>query len=100
MPKNGLQRTFSTMHKKHSPKIYNKFIDHCFQIDSTLTVYKLLHMDINGTKDEVYAIGCSKIKNQKYHQNQKIIRKKNKTNGKSKIENWKNKCHWQNVFSI
>ena len=76
MPKNGLQRTFSTMHKKHSPKIYIKFIDHCFQIDSTLTVYKLLHMDINGTKDEVYAIGCSKIKNQKYHQNQKIIRKK------------------------
>ncbi len=87
MPKNGLQRTFSTMHKKHSPKIYNKFIDHCFQIDSTLTVYKLLHMDINGTKDEVYAIGCSKIKNQKYHQNQKIIRKKIKqmANQKKKI---------------
>merc|ERR1712115_615012 len=38
-------------------KIYGKFIDHCRQINSSLTADKLIHMDINGTKEEVYAIG-------------------------------------------
>ena len=74
MPKNGLQRTFSTMHKKHSPKIYNKFIDHCFQIDSTLTVDKLLHMDINGTKNEVYAIGWCLATITETHYSKKTIK--------------------------
>lgn len=45
------------MHKKQFPKIYGKFLEHCREIDPNLTAERLIHMDINGKIEDIYAIG-------------------------------------------
>ena len=43
--------------KSNSQKIYGKFLEHCHETDPNLTTEKLIHMDINGKSEEIYAIG-------------------------------------------
>ena len=43
--------------KSKTHKINAKFIDHYREIDPGLSAEKLIHMDISGSKDDVYAIG-------------------------------------------
>ena len=43
--------------KSKSQKIYAKFINHCQEIDPSLSAEKIIHMDISGERQEIYAIG-------------------------------------------
>ena len=60
--------------KSISQKIYGKFIDHCRKIDPSLTADKLIHMDINGTKEEIYAIGWCLATLTETHYSKKTIK--------------------------
>ena len=44
--------------KCKTQKLYAKFIDHCHEIDPEISAEKLIHMDISGEKNKIYAIGC------------------------------------------
>ena len=43
--------------KNENYKMYQDFIEHCKKVDSQLSAIKLLHMDVCGENEEVYAIG-------------------------------------------
>ena len=43
--------------KSNAQKIYDTFLTHCRKIDPLLTAEKLIHMDINGKCEDIYAIG-------------------------------------------
>merc|ERR1712082_243576 len=47
---------FYYVQKNENYKMYQEFIDHCNKVDSQLIAIKLLHMDICGETEELYAI--------------------------------------------
>ena len=68
------QGIFYSAQKAYPKKIYGKFIDHCRKIDPSLTADKLIHMDINGTKEEIYAIGWCLVALTETHYSKKTIK--------------------------
>ena len=57
MPKSRHSRPFFLCTKNITSKIYDGFIDYCKKVDSQLSAIKLIHMDLCGEIDEIYAIG-------------------------------------------
>ena len=60
--------------KSETYNIYGNFIDHCRKIDPSLTALKLIHMDINGNSDDVYAIGWVLATLTEIHYSKKICK--------------------------
>ena len=66
--------------KNESHKIYENFIEHCKKIDPSLMALKLIHMDINGKSDDVYAIGWILATLTKIHYSKKICKNLSEAN--------------------
>ena len=75
-----LNRAFPIMPKSETHKIYENFIEHCKKIDPFLTAIKLIHMDINGKSDKIYAIGWVLATLTEIHYSKKICKNLSETN--------------------
>ena len=79
------QKVDSTGHfllctKSETFKIYESFIDYCKKIDPFLSAIKLIHLDICGETDDIYAIGWVLATLTEIHYNKKICRNLSETN--------------------
>ena len=69
--------------KSKIQKIFFQLIDFCFNIDKKLTAEKIIHMDIEGEKGKIYAIGwCLATITDYYYNNEK----NGKTNDDKKLK--------------
>ena len=73
-------RHFLLCSRSNSQKIYENFIEHYIKIDPYLTAVKLIHMDINGKSDDIYAIGWVLATLTEIHYSKKICKNVSETN--------------------
>ena len=66
--------------KSETYRIYENFIEHCKKIDPFLTAIKLIHMDISGNIEDIYAIGWVLATLTEIHYSKKICKNLSETN--------------------
>merc|ERR1712240_364330 len=66
--------------KNETSKMYEGFIEYCKKVDPLLTAIKLIHMDLCGNTDEIYAIGWVLATLTEIHYSKKICKNLSETN--------------------
>ena len=79
------QKVDSTGHfllctKSETFKMYEGFIEYCKKVDPFLSAIKLIHMDLCGNTDDIYAIGWVWATLTEIHYSKKICRNLSETN--------------------
>merc|ERR1712115_720827 len=72
-------RHFLLCSKSNSQNNYDNLIEHGKKIDPNLTAEKLIHMDINGKSEDIYAIGWVLATLTEVHFSKKICKNLNET---------------------